>query len=113
MDKTEILKILDDWNFWTKELPNTFARERYENKISSLIAYDEILVIKGIRRSGKSTLMINQIKNLLKDGVDKKDILFVNLEDPRFVNHLDLELLERIKDIYMEYISPSKKPFIF
>jgi predicted AAA+ superfamily ATPase len=113
LDKTEILKILDDWNFWTKELPNTFAREIYENKISSLIAYDEILVIKGIRRSGKSTLMINQIKNLLKDGVDKKDILFVNLEDPRFVNHLDLELLEKIKDVYMEYVSPLKKPFIF
>jgi predicted AAA+ superfamily ATPase len=113
LDKTEILEILNDWNFWVKELPNTFVREVYEDKISSLMAYDEILVIKGIRRSGKSTLMINQIKNFLKNGVEKRDILYVNLEDPRFVNHLNLELLEKIKDVYLEYVIPSKKPYIF
>ena len=113
MDKTEILEILNDWNFWSKELPTTFTRKIYEDKISSLIEYDEILVIKGIRRSGKSTLMINQIKTLLKNGVDKKDILYVNLEDPRFVNHLNLELLEKIKEVYLEYLNPSDKPYIF
>jgi predicted AAA+ superfamily ATPase len=113
LDKAEILEILNDWNFWTKKLPKTFVREVYENKISSLIEYDEILVIKGIRRSGKSTLMINQIKTLIKNKVDKKNILYVNLEDPRFVNHLDLELLEKIKNVYLEYITPTKKPYIF
>ena len=113
MDKTEILEILNDWNFWSKELLTTFTRKIYEDKISSLIEYDEILVIKGIRRSGKSTLMINQIKTLLKNGVDKKDILYVNLEDPRFVNHLNLELLEKIKEVYLEYLNPSDKPYIF
>ena len=113
MDKIEILDILNSWNFWTKDLPNTFRRDIYEKKISSLIEYNEILVIKGIRRSGKSTLMINQIKNLIKNGVDKRDILYVNLEDPRFVNHLNLELLEKIKDLYLEHIIPTKKPYIF
>ena len=72
MDKIEILDILNSWNFWTKDLPNTFRRDIYEKKISSLIEYNEILVIKGIRRSGKSTLMINQIKNLIKNGVIKE-----------------------------------------
>jgi predicted AAA+ superfamily ATPase len=113
LDKTEILDILNSWNFWTKDLPNTFARDTYEKKISSLIEYDEILVIKGIRRSGKSTLMINQIKNLIKNGVDKRDVLYINLEDPRFVNYLNLELLEKIKDVYLEYVVPTKKTYIF
>ena len=113
MDKLEILEVLNDWNFWKKELPFTYARESYDEKISSLIHYDEVVVIKGIRRSGKSTLMLNQIKKLLNTGVAKENILFVNLEDPRFINHLSVELLEDIKNVYLEYIAPSAKPYIF
>jgi predicted AAA+ superfamily ATPase len=113
LDKREILEVLNSWNFWNKELPTTHTREIYEKKISSLIDYDEILVIKGIRRSGKSTLMINQIKNLINKGVDRRDILYINLEDPRFINYLNLELLEKIKEVYLEYVSPLNKPYIF
>ncbi len=40
--------------------------------------------------------MINQIKRLLLKDIDKNRILFINLEDPRFINHLNLELLELI-----------------
>ena len=93
MDKSEIIEILNEWNYWNKDLPQTQARAIYDNKISSLVKHDEILVIKGIRRSGKSTLMLNCIKNLLSSGIDIKNILFVNLEDPRFINHLSTELL--------------------
>ena len=113
MEKLAILEVLSDWNFWNRELPFTYQREFYDEKINSLMAYDEVVVIKGIRRSGKSTLMINQIKRLLHNGVDVKEILFVNLEDPRFINHLDLSLLQDIKDTYLEYLNPSAKPYIF
>jgi predicted AAA+ superfamily ATPase len=113
LNKTDILNILNDWNYWNRELPSTKQRDFYDNKISSFLKYDEILVLKGIRRSGKSTLMINQIKKLLKSGVSKQEILFVNLEDPRFINHLNVELLEQIKEVYIEYIEPKAKPYIF
>ena len=93
MDRSEIIEILNEWNYWNKKLPKTKAREFYDNKISSFMQYDEVLVIKGIRRSGKSTLMLNAIKTLLAKGIEIKNILFVNLEDPRFINHLSLELL--------------------
>ena len=113
MDKTEIIEILNDWNYWNKPLPNTKERPLYDEKISSFMQYDEVVVIKGIRRSGKSTLMINQIKNLLKEGVLISDILFINFEDPRLINHLNLELLQEIKDVYLEYLNPQGKPYIF
>ncbi len=113
MDKTEILEILNDWNYWNKDLPTTKERPYYDSKISSFIKNDEVLVIKGVRRSGKSTLMINQIKKLFSDGIDVKNILFINLEDPRFINYLSTELLQNIKDIYLEYLNPSQKPYIF
>ena len=113
MDKSEIIEILNEWNYWNRELPQTQTRAFYDKKIANLLEYDEVLVIKGIRRSGKSTLMLNSIKNLLANGVDIKNILFVNLEDPRFINHLSTDLLQEIKDVYLEYLNPDEKPYIF
>ena len=113
MDKIKILEILDDWNYWTKKPPATVNRETYDDKIARYMNKDEVVVIKGVRRCGKSTLMINQIKRLLKNGVSVNNILFVNLEDPRFINHLSLELLEEIKELYLEVLNPDSKPYIF
>ena len=69
MEKLEILEVLNEWNYWNKDLPKTFSRDFYDDKISSFIKNDEILVLKGIRRCGKSTLFLNQIKKLIKQGV--------------------------------------------
>jgi len=113
LKNSEILEILNDWNYWNKELPTTTARIFYDDKISKFLSNDEVVVIKGIRRSGKSTLMINQIKRLIANGVDKKNILIINLEDPRFINNLNLELLQTIKEVYLQYLNPSDKPYIF
>jgi len=113
LDKSKIIEILNEWNYWNRDLPQTHARTFYDEKIDTLLKYDEVLVVKGIRRSGKSTLMLNAIKNLLANGVDTKNILFVNLEDPRFINHLSQELLQEIKETYLEYLNPNEKPYIF
>ena len=113
LDKSKIIEILNDWNYWDKELPDTVNRETYDKKIQKFITKDEIVVIKGIRRCGKSTLILNQIKQLISNNVDKKNILFVNFEDPRFLNYLCLELMEKIYEVYLEYLNPSDKPYIF
>ena len=113
MDKSEIIEILYDWNYWDKELPATVKREQYDEKIARFIHQDEIVVIKGVRRCGKSTLMLNQIKALLAQGIKPNEILFVNLEDPRFLNHLSVELLQIIKEVYEEYLIPNSKSYIF
>jgi predicted AAA+ superfamily ATPase len=113
LDKTEILAILNDWNYWKRDLPATHPRATYGDKIDVWMQGDEVVVIKGIRRSGKSTLMINKVKHLLSSGTDVKNILFVDLEDPRFINHLDLSLLEQIRSVYLEYLAPDAKPYLF
>lgn len=113
MDKTEIITILNDWNYWNKDVLGVKNRKSYDKRIEKFIQKNEIVVLKGIRRCGKSTLILNQIKKLINSGVPKKNILFVNLEDPRFLNHLGLDLLEEIKNRYLEYLDPSAKPYIF
>ena len=56
------------------------------NTLEKLISYrntKEIFVIKGIRRSGKSSLLKLYINRLMKD-VDPLSILFINFDDPVF-----------------------------
>ncbi len=113
MEKSEIIEILNEWNYWNRDVPYTVKRNIYDQKIAKFIRKDEVVVIKGVRRCGKSTLMLNQIRELYKEGVPKNEILFVNLEDPRFTNYLSLELLEHIKETYLEYLNPKGKPYIF
>lgn len=112
LSKEEIFEVLADWNFWDKSLPTTVTRPDYENEIARKSASGEIVVLKGVRRSGKSTLLFNTIKRLLAEGQDIRDMLYINFEDPRFNNHLTLELMERIKDVFLEFVRPPGKPFI-
>jgi predicted AAA+ superfamily ATPase len=56
----------------------------------------EIIIIKGIRRSGKSTIMKQIMDKLVKTGVKITDIVYINLEDYRLINQLDLQLLEKL-----------------
>ncbi len=113
MDKKEIIAVLQEWNYWSKPFKKTFARDTYETEVARKADTDEIVFIKGVRRSGKSTILINHIHNLVRQGVPKENILFVNLEDPRFATSLSLELLEKIKEAYLYYINPQGKPYIF
>jgi len=113
MDKKEILAILEDWNFWSKPFKETFVRNTYESELAHKASTDEIVFLKGVRRSGKSTILLNHIQKLIKDGVPKENILFVNLEDPRFATSLSLKLLEEIKQAYIYYMNPKDKPYIF
>lgn len=106
MEKEKIFEILNDWNFWFKPLPKTFARRSYEQEIAQKSTVGEVIVIKGVRRSGKSTLLINEIKRLVATGIDLKNILFVNFEDQRFRVFDERTLLEDIKRTYLEYIQP-------
>lgn len=113
MNKDDIINILKDWNFWNDVPRETYTRKSYEVEVTKKAATKEILFIKGVRRSGKSTLLLNHIKSLLASGVPKEQILFINLEDPRFATNLTLQLLDAIKESYKYYINPKEKPYIF
>ena len=112
LSKEEIFEVLLDWNYWDKPLPATVSRPLYENEMAKKATSGEILILKGVRRSGKSTLLINEIKRLTESALDLRDILYVNFEDPRFNNHLTLELMERIKDVFLEFVGPGRKPVL-
>lgn len=115
LSKEKIFESLTGWNYWDKPLPDTVSRPFYEKEISRKAVTGEILILKGVRRSGKSTLLINEMKRLAAGGCAPRNILYVNFEDPRFINYLDIDLLEMIKETYLEFVVPEQgeKPYFF
>lgn len=112
MDKSEILAILEDWNFWRKELDTGVGRPFYLQKLEKFFPTEQVIVITGARRSGKSFLMRQFAKALTSKGVKGNEILIVNFEDPRFVG-LDARILQKIYEVYLEKLAPKGRPCIF
>ncbi|MDI9644774.1 MAG: ATP-binding protein [Candidatus Verstraetearchaeota archaeon] len=109
----EIEGVLLDWNFWYKDLYTGVPRGAYLRRLEKLARSGFVVDIIGIRRSGKSTLMRQLARSLIDKGVDRKDTLIVNFEDPRFVEP-SAELLERIYRRYLEAVKQGEaKPFLF
>ena len=65
MEKLEILNVLNDWNFWRKEIDVGIRREIIVKRIKEMSKAKEIVVITGIRRCGKSTSLLQFCKDLI------------------------------------------------
>lgn len=108
----EILEILNEWNYWDKDVEkDIFPRDEYIKLMLDFLKTKEVVVLRGVRRSGKSTLLKLLIPELQKT-VSKKQILLVNFEEPRFYPHLGLELLEKIFETYRTFVNPKEKCFV-
>lgn len=112
MDKNLILEVLNDWNFWKREQETGKERKEYLRTCLNLLKSNVVLVVVGIRRSGKSYLIRQIAKNLLAKGTAPENILIVNFEDQRWTEFYP-ELLQEIYETYLEFLKPSQKPFIF
>ena len=60
-------------------------REKYLKKIFENMNSRDIILLAGLRRVGKSSIMKLVINELIKKGVDKTRILFVSLDDFLFM----------------------------
>jgi len=110
---SEIIEILKKWNPWEKELNTGVKREKYLSQIYPLLDRKEVLVLKGIRRSGKSTIILQLIDNLMKNRINKMQILYLNLEDYGFADNLNIALLEDVLKDYKQYSKNKKKVYFF
>lgn len=85
-------------------------RTEYLNFLKKLKDKNIIKVVTGIRRCGKSTLFELYKKYLLENGVDKKQIISLNFENPKDMIFNDWkELYTYIEDKLL----PDKMNYIF
>lgn len=95
------------YNYWDSDLPEVFDRE-----IDIDISTDVVSDIVGVRRAGKTYLMFDVIKKLLKKS-DKKSTIYINFENRRllplsadYFNQIisfiyQEELFEKYKKVYL------------
>jgi len=106
-------KILLEQNpHWQGKTQNYVKRE----KLTELINYlptRQIITISGIRRCGKSTLAKEAIRHLIESGVNPYNILFVNLEQPYFLEYQhNANYLNTIYDEYLKLANPQGKTYV-
>ncbi|MDL1973729.1 MAG: AAA family ATPase [Deltaproteobacteria bacterium] len=73
---------LAPWNAWDGPSPYTGISRDITPTLLPLIERPEALVLTGIRRGGKSTIMFQLVEALVAQGTDRTSILYVNFDEP-------------------------------
>ncbi len=113
MNAKEIINVLKTWNLWDKDIEVGIPREDYVNEMSKYLEMKHVLILKGVRRCGKTTIAKQLMKNLLKQKIKKEQILYVNFEDMNFADKLQVQLLDEILNAYLEYTKNKEKVYCF
>ena len=106
MRKDTVKEVIRD--FHLESLPQTRPRD-----LKVPLNTGKIITLVGVRRAGKSYILYETIKDLIRRGIPKERILYINFEDERLeFNPEDLRL---ILDAYSELYphSPISECYIF
>ncbi len=114
MKDAELLSLMISWNYWDgKKFPSLVERHEVKS-LEHFLSGTLTVIIKGPRRSGKSSLMKIMYKRISKDIGDPISCFFINLEDFALAEEkLDTSLLERMYRIYRQHIRPIGKIYMF
>lgn len=92
----ERFEILKKYSFCGKDMPSTgFTRTEYTDRIYAYSGNRLVKVLVGQRRVGKSSILRQLVLRLIEEGVDKKNVFFVNheLADSDFIrNYKDIDI---------------------
>jgi len=108
--RTRLEELNPWWNNKDYECP-FIIRDKYISLLQKQFDKKEVVVLTGLRRVGKTSILKTLISLLLKQGVDKKKILFLSLDLLFFSDY-------SIQDIVLEYkkihgISNEEQVFLF
>ena len=85
-------------------------RKQYMQQLRNLKDQNVIKVISGVRRCGKSTLLMMFAEELIQSGVDRKQIQFYNFED---LDTLAIGNIYQIHTYIKERLVDDKSNYIF
>lgn len=109
----DLPEALGTWNPWWHDgsVPGPLTG-RPRELVPDLLADMEgprAVVLTGIRRSGKTTLMYQMIEELIRQGVDPGRLLYINLEDLA----LDDVSLDEITAAHRQAFAPAAPRYLF
>lgn len=110
----QLLEVLEKLNPWWQERPfeTGIIRDTYLHKIREYLKTKEILVVTGVRRSGKTVLLYQTIHDLISNQrIEPKRILFVNFDEPDLSDLKDP--IRNILDTYFHEVSSEPAYIVF
>ena len=117
INKNDILKVLISYNPWwkTNEVPTDTIKDMkrtafYEaKKAFNNKEIRRYVLLTGARRVGKTTILYQLIDELIKSGVEPKDILYVSFDNPI----LKFCKLNELLDLYEVNLSGDGTKYLF
>jgi uncharacterized protein len=101
---SDILQALMDWNPWLEqEFPKKLLGFERQYDMISCLELDEIKILIGARRVGKSTLLYQMIQHLLTVS---HEILYINFQDETLHQY-------SLADVYYCYLQHRKVKYLF
>lgn len=103
--------LIEQNKHWDNKLYKSVKRESLD-KLISYLPLKQIITITGIRRCGKSTLAKQAINHLIDSGIEAKNIFFINLENPLFLEYKhNPTFLNTIYEEYLKLMNPKGKVY--
>ncbi|MEE9302224.1 MAG: ATP-binding protein, partial [Thiotrichaceae bacterium] len=106
--------LLYQYNPWwedTTENKGIEPREKYQSELRKYLEFKQLIVLTGLRRVGKTTLMKLLIEELIKDGVLPKHILYVSLDDYLLDSKSIIDVINEFRKIHK--ITMDQKIYLF
>ncbi len=92
--------------WWERKFEEeSIPREIYLKEIFGNMKREEILFLTGLRRIGKTTILMQTIKQLLINKTKPENILFVNLDSFNLLNCSIHQLIEEYRKIHKKSVS--------
>jgi predicted AAA+ superfamily ATPase len=107
-------ELLYQYNPWWEESfinENVKPREKYLAELRKYLDFKQIIILTGLRRVGKTTLMKLIIEELIARGIDSKHIFYVSLDDYLLHNNNIIEIVNEFRKVHK--IQIEEKIYLF
>lgn len=108
-----MLEVVSRWNRWGGAVLPSGTQRDITEKIYSLVNTSDVIVLIGMRRSGKTTILFQLMDHLELQGISKEAILHINFEEPLLASHLTVEALDALYNDYRAKIFPKGRAYLF
>jgi predicted AAA+ superfamily ATPase len=91
------------YNPWWEESfqnKNVKPREKYLVELRKYLDFKQIIILTGLRRVGKTTLMKLIIEELIAKGIESKHILYVSLDDYLLCKNNIIEIVNEFRKVH-------------
>jgi predicted AAA+ superfamily ATPase len=104
---------LEKYNFWDGNVPELgFPRGNYTDKLFDYTGNKLVKVLVGQRRAGKSYILRQIAHRLIENGVNPRNIFYVNKEFTEFDFVTGYKELEALLKLYKERLHPAGKVWL-